>query len=63
MRVTARCAINHDGELYDFGDELVLSPEDVGRLGDAVEIIEDGESEIFPPDEEAPKRKGRPKKN
>lgn len=64
MKVTAKHWLNYNGKWYKAGETFEVEDPDAAK-DFAVEKAERQEgyvSEVFPPDEEAPKRRGRPKK-
>lgn len=75
MKVRAKHWINYNGCWHKGGEEFEI---DDAEILDGVELIEaaqeeqsvepveaepEFQSEIFPPEEEAPKKRGRPRKN
>lgn len=76
MKVRAKHWINYNGTWHKGGEEFEI---DDSEILDGVEFVEaaqeeqqaatpvepepEFQSEIFPPEEEAPKRRGRPRKN
>lgn len=62
MKVKAKHWLNYNGVWYKGGEEFEV--EDIEQVKDYVDPVE-FVSDVFPPDEvpnEAPKRRGRPKK-
>lgn len=61
MKVIAKHNLNHNGVWHKGGEEF--DTEDYAEIKAYVTPVQKNfVSEVFPPDEEVPKRRGRPKK-
>lgn len=70
MKVSANCNVNHNGVWHHTGGVFEISEADAKALGDAVTVISseiaqddfDIHAPLFTGTEDAPKRRGRPRK-